>query len=210
MRSRCRRARPCGSRPSAVAGPTPRRPSGRASPPRRPTPAPRSSTCVESKAARASAGWLFGGGLQRQSVPQAAPSGRPAPANRARFSTDEVHLVFLELKRLRVIGVHLEDEGAPHLLGRGGLARGRRGRCCGPLHGTRARGAVLAEHHVQAVPVCTRVVSEMVSRDTPIFCLLWASGTRALPSARHTTAAPRRSEMQDVSRICLPYLTRAF
>ena len=92
---------------------------------------------------------------QRQGVPQAAPSGRPAPANRARFSTDEVHLVFLELKRLRVIGVHLEDEGAPHLLGRGGLARGRRGRCCGPLHGARARGAVLAEHHV---PVCTRVV----------------------------------------------------
>ena len=73
VRSRCRRARPCGSRPAAAADPTPRRPSGRASPPRRPTPAPRSSTCVESKAARASAGWLFGGGLQRQSVPQAAP-----------------------------------------------------------------------------------------------------------------------------------------
>ena len=73
VRSRCRRAHPCGSRPAAAADPTPRRPSGRASPPRRPTPAPRSSTCVESKAARASAGWLFGGGLQRQSVPQAAP-----------------------------------------------------------------------------------------------------------------------------------------
>ena len=73
VRSRCRRARPCGSRPAAAADPTPRRPSCRASPPRRPTPAPRCSTCVESKAARASAGWLFGGGLQRQSVPQAAP-----------------------------------------------------------------------------------------------------------------------------------------
>ena len=73
VRSRCRRARPCGSRPAAAADPTPRRPSCRASPPRRPTPAPGSSTCVESKAARASAGWLFGGGLQRQSVPQAAP-----------------------------------------------------------------------------------------------------------------------------------------
>jgi len=73
VRSRCRRARPCGSRPAAAADPTPRRPSCRASPPRRPTPAPRSSTCVESKAARALAGWLFGGGLQRQSVPQAAP-----------------------------------------------------------------------------------------------------------------------------------------
>ena len=48
VRSRCRRARPCGSRPAAAAGPTPRRPSRRASPPRRPTPALQSSTCVES------------------------------------------------------------------------------------------------------------------------------------------------------------------
>ena len=48
VRSRCRRARLCGSRPAAAAGPTPRRPSRRASPPRRPTPALQSSTCVES------------------------------------------------------------------------------------------------------------------------------------------------------------------
>ena len=65
VRSRCRRARPCGSRPAAAAGPTPRRPSRRASPPRRPTQAPRSSTCVEDKLTWTSASWLLRGGFQR-------------------------------------------------------------------------------------------------------------------------------------------------
>jgi hypothetical protein len=83
VRSRCRRARPCGSRPAAAAGPTPRRPSRRASPPRRPMPAPRSSTCVENKVAQAwASSWLFRGCFQRQSMARVAPSwplcaGRP-------------------------------------------------------------------------------------------------------------------------------------